>query len=69
MRNDRQEDESWDGVPLSSVQSLLDGCGQHRAMFDGRDHNPLKIRERKIIRGLCKGITGMCGDKTRRAKV
>lgn len=69
MRNDLQEDESWGGVPLSGVQSLLGRCGQHRAMLDGRDDKPLKIREKKIIREPCEAITGMCRDKIRSTKM
>lgn len=69
MRKDLEEDESWGRVPFNSVHSLLGRCGQHRAMFDGRDDNPLKIRERKIIRELCESITGMCRDQIRRTKM
>lgn len=69
MKNDLEEDESWGGVPLNSVLSLLGRCGQHRAMFDEKDDNPLKIRERKTIRELCESITGMCKDQIRRIKM
>lgn len=60
MRKDVEEHQSWGRVPLNSVQ--------HRIMFDGRDDNPVKIKERKIIRELYKSITGMCRDQIRRTK-